>query len=296
MRPGDEKNATFFPMEIGKILIWNTRKAREQNLEWHCKWATLNRSWIVRLRIPFKKCYLSWNRGILVSIYRIFSGLGMVSEESFQFDPMSCYCFQQFLFGKWNKQWRLSFMYIRPVAKVAEKVPWPQKCSGPTVQPSFFSGYVSFQLSKDFYQAWKFDTYWHTEFNQNASTCLFTSKCHGDPNFCSICHGDTMFSPFFQSKSAGRTPEQGSFSTNHQKKALWNQQKNTFFFVPQTQKKCLQKSGFAIITWNNPQELEKPCITKGQYDLSIFRLNFLVVTYGCFLKWWYPQNTPIWSF
>ena len=33
-------------------------------------------------------------------------------------------------------------------------------------------------------------------------------------------------------------------------------------------------AGFATTTWNNPRQLEKPCITKGQY-LSIFRVDFL---------------------
>ena len=32
---------------------------------------------------------------------------------------------------------------------------------------------------------------------------------------------------------------------------------------------------FAVITWNSPKQLEKPCITKGQY-LSIFRVDFLM--------------------
>ena len=34
-----------------------------------------------------------------------------------------------------------------------------------------------------------------------------------------------------------------------------------------------KKTGFAIITWNNPKQLEKPCITKGEY-LSIFGVDF----------------------
>ena len=36
-----------------------------------------------------------------------------------------------------------------------------------------------------------------------------------------------------------------------------------------------QESGFAIIPWNNPKKLEKPCITKGQY-LEIFRVDFIM--------------------
>ena len=30
-------------------------------------------------------------------------------------------------------------------------------------------------------------------------------------------------------------------------------------------------------------------------NISMF-LHFLSAKYGCFLKWWYPQNTPKWSF
>ena len=33
--------------------------------------------------------------------------------------------------------------------------------------------------------------------------------------------------------------------------------------------------GFAIIPWNNPKKLEKPCITKGQY-LAIFRVDSIM--------------------
>ena len=37
---------------------------------------------------------------------------------------------------------------------------------------------------------------------------------------------------------------------------------------------CFNKiPGFAIIPWNNPKKLEKPCITKGHY-LAIFQTNF----------------------
>ena len=33
------------------------------------------------------------------------------------------------------------------------------------------------------------------------------------------------------------------------------------------------RTGSAVITWNNPKKLEKPCITKGQY-VSIFRVDY----------------------
>ena len=50
-----------------------------------------------------------------------------------------------------------------------------------------------------------------------------------------------------------------------------------FLNVSSYSKRTFKRSetGFAIITWNNPKKLEKPCITKGQY-LSIFRIDFLV--------------------
>ena len=52
------------------------------------------------------------------------------------------------------------------------------------------------------------------------------------------------------------------------------------------------KPGFAIITWNNPKKLEKPCITKGQY-LSIFRGPIFPCNKVLMVD---PENKKCWCF
>ena len=79
---------------------------------------------------------------------------------------------------------------------------------------------------------------------------------------------------------------------------LWEgvlQQKNRQVYHIQCFKALLKRAGFlgasrfATITWNNPKELEKPCITKGLATCQSLGARFSHVT-RCL--WWTPASPP----
>ena len=61
---------------------------------------------------------------------------------------------------------------------------------------------------------------------------------------------------------------------------------------------CSAFSG-CIPSWNvwfSTKQIPGKEILKTQDSRGVFSRGFLLQIYGCFLKWWYPQNTPKWSF
>ena len=50
---------------------------------------------------------------------------------------------------------------------------------------------------------------------------------------------------------------------------------------------CLKSMARRIASYNPSQEI---------IELKPPRIILPILLYGCFLKWWYPQNTPKWSF
>ena len=83
-----------------------------------------------------------------------------------------------------------------------------------------------------------------------------------------------------------------SIKYNYSKEKSGHHSRYHFLIVAQkprvkTSKKAVHWSGFAIITWNNPKKLEKPCITKGLATSTCQSLGarFSHVTRSL---WWTP--------
>ena len=70
-------------------------------------------------------------------------------------------------------------------------------------------------------------------------------------------------------------------SENHRLESSFgsDQMVNVGFFVEQLSK---QLTGFAIITWNNPKKLEKPCITLGLATCQSLGARYSHVTVGAY--------------
>ena len=53
-----------------------------------------------------------------------------------------------------------------------------------------------------------------------------------------------------------------------------------------------------LVPWlDGPVERCRQCVNLQKYlDLPQIGVRMRTFIYGCFLKWWYPQNTPKWSF